>query len=195
MHYWGPDQCKLRASNISKMNYMIQTSNRLELVNCQLQLAHQQTACTIVITMAQLLHNRRHPRRHQRKTVWVRPWLERRLQFGHYFRLLEELRIEDERSFRNFLRVDPRMFHELLQRLEHRISKQDTWYRKSIEPGLELANTLRYLASGDNYHSLMYAFRVAYYTVSNFIPEVSNNYWHFCINAIIYDVISCRVSY
>ena len=32
-------------------------------------------------------------------------------------RLLEELRLEDEASFRNFFRMIPRMFHDLLQTL------------------------------------------------------------------------------
>jgi hypothetical protein len=66
-----------------------------------------------------------------------------------YLKLLHKLRLEDEHSFRNFVRTDPRIFHELHQRLEPRLSKKDTWFRKSIDPGLKLAVTLRHLASGD----------------------------------------------
>ena len=63
---------------------------------------------------------------------------------------MEELRVEDVRAFKNFLRMDPDMFQELLQRLVPRL----------------------YLASGDNYHSLMYSFRVPHNTISKVIPEV-----------------------
>ena len=50
--------------------------------------------------------------------------------------------------------------------------EQDTAYRQSLRPGLKVAITMRYLASGDSYHSLMYAFRVPHNTISKFIPEV-----------------------
>ena len=45
------------------------------------------------------------------RSCWVRPWLfaERGLQFGHYDRLLAELRMEDEQLFFNFLRMPPEM--------------------------------------------------------------------------------------
>ncbi len=66
-----------------------------------------------------------------------------------------ELQDEDVAGFRNFMRMDPAMFQELLQHLGDRIRKQDTWYRKALELDLKLAITLRHLAAGDNYHSLM----------------------------------------
>ena len=64
------------------------------------------------------------------------------------------------------------MLHELLVRLGDRISKKDTWYRKALEPGLKLAMTLLYLGAGDNYHSLMYGFRVAHNAISLIIRDV-----------------------
>jgi len=145
--------------------------NRLQLLNWQLQLNHQQNVNNMLLLRVQEEH-RRVQRRRQRRTVWVRPWLERRVQLGQYTRLMEELRLEDVRAFKNFVRVEPEMFEEIVQRVSHRIWKQDTAYRKSLQPGLKVAITLRYLASGDNYHSLMYAFRVPHNTISLFIPEV-----------------------
>ncbi len=71
-----------------------------------------------------------------------------------------ELRDEDVAGFRNFMRMDPAMFQELLHRLDGQIRKQDKWYQKALERGLKLAITLRHLAAGNNYHSLMYSFRV-----------------------------------
>jgi len=112
---------------------------------------------------------RRRPRRFQ-----TRPWLteERRRLYGHYTRLMEELRVEDPQFFFNYLRMKPAMFDELVQRVGPRIEKQDTRMRKALSPGLKLAITIRYLATGDKYPTLMYSFRVARNTVALIIPEV-----------------------
>ena len=110
--------------------------------------------------------------RRRRRRFWVRTWLLRRPEYGQYENLMKELEMEDTSGFKNFLRMEPAMFYELLQRLSLRISKKDTWFRKAHEPGLRLAITLRYLASGDNYHSLMYGFRVAHNTISLTVREV-----------------------
>ena len=49
----------------------------------------------------------RRPRRYQ-----THPWLaeERRRLYGHYARLMEELRVEDPQSFFNYPRMEPAMF-------------------------------------------------------------------------------------
>ena len=47
----------------------------------------------------------------------MKPWLSRRLDCGHYDRLMRELEAEDVLSFRNFVRMDPAMFREVLQRV------------------------------------------------------------------------------
>ncbi len=85
---------------------------------------------------------------------------------------MDELRVEDVRSFRNFLRMEPAMFQEVVDRLIPRITKVDTFCRKALAPGLKLAITLKYLASGDNYHSLMYGFRVPHNSISIIIRDV-----------------------
>ena len=64
------------------------------------------------------------------------------------------------------------MFHKLLRRLTPRLSKQVTKWRKALQPGLKLAITLRFLASGDNYHSLSFAFRVPHNTISLFVMDI-----------------------
>jgi hypothetical protein len=111
-------------------------------------------------------------RRQRRRAFWVRPWLLRRPQFGQYERLMRELQREDVTAFRNFVRVPPALFRELLERVGPRIQKKDTHWRKALPAALKIAVTLRYLATGNSYRSLQYGFRVAFNTISKFIPEV-----------------------
>ena len=159
-------------SLIPKMNNLLnQRRNRLQLFNWVLQLNRQQNMNNMM--MVQVLQmNRRVQRR--RRAVWVRPWLERRIELGQYSRLMEELQVEDVRAFKNFMRMDPEMFHELLGRMTPRLTKIDTFCRKALSPGLKLSITLRYLASGDSYHSLMYGFRVPHNSISLIVKEVCN---------------------
>jgi hypothetical protein len=121
----------------------------------------QQEQILVEIEIAQIVNRRRRRRRPRR--YWVRPWLsaDRRLQFGQYDTLMRELRMDDTNSFFIFLRMEPAMFDELLERVGPRIQKKDTGWRKALEPGIKLAITIRHLASGDKYSSLLYNFRFA----------------------------------
>ena len=92
------------------------------------------------------------PRRMRRKAprrrrVWVRQWLDvdRRLQHGHYHRLMYGLRYKDSASYFNFPHVPPDLFDELLGRLGLLIAKQDTPHQKPLETGLKLAMAMRNL--------------------------------------------------
>lgn len=85
------------------------------------------------------------------RSAWTRGWVKRRREFGIYDQLMVELRREDPKAFKNFLRMPPEMFDEIFARIEHRLTKQHTWYREPLEPGLKLAVTLRHLASGAKY--------------------------------------------
>ena len=103
----------------------------------------------------------------------MRPWIERRSLYGNYSNLMRELERESQGDFINYMRMEPRMFHELLLRLTPRLTKQDTNYRRALEPGLKLAITLiRYMATGDTYHSLSYSFRVPHNTISGVVKEM-----------------------
>jgi hypothetical protein len=110
-------------------------------------------------------------KRKAKRALWAKSWLLRRPEYGQYEKLLGEFLRYDPAAFHNFTRLTPEMFHELLESITPRIEKKDTFMRKSLEPGLKLAITLRYLASGDSYPSLQYAFRVAHNTISLLIPE------------------------
>ena len=104
--------------------------------------------------------------------MWVRPWILRRPDLGLYGRLMVELRREDPTAFHNFMRMPPAMYDELLERLTPRLRKMDTWWRRSLEPGLKLALTLRHLASGAKYHDMQYGWRVPHNTMSKVVREV-----------------------
>ena len=51
---------------------------------------------------------------------------DRRRQFGLYDQLMTELRREDQKSFVKFMRMQPEMFDEILERVGPRITKQYT---------------------------------------------------------------------
>ncbi|KAI4813182.1 hypothetical protein KUCAC02_024528, partial [Chaenocephalus aceratus] len=121
------------------------------------------------------LKGRGKPRRRRKpRSMWVRKWLseKRRERYGHYSTLLNELKTEDEKAFFNYTRLPRGLYDEVLRRVEGRIEKKDTWYRKSLPPGLKLSITLRHLACGDNYPSLSYNFRVSPNTISLINNEV-----------------------
>jgi hypothetical protein len=82
------------------------------------------------------------------KRLWQREWLSRRGELGAYETLIAEMREEDEASFLNFLRMSPGTFDELLMKVTPLIDKHTTNLRKPISPGIRLAVTLRYLATG-----------------------------------------------
>jgi len=132
-------------------------------------LQHQQNLMELALHQ---IHVTRRRRRRGQRRYWVRPWIGRRRQFGLYDQLLVELRNEDQKAFKNFMRMPPEMFDELLTRMGPRISKQNTNYREALEPGLKLAVTLRHLASGTMYRSMSYGWRVPHNTIALFIPEV-----------------------
>ena len=164
-----------------------QRRNRLQLVHWLVQLNQQQNANNML--MLQVQEERARQQRRRRRTAWVRAWLggERRLSFGHYHRLMAELREEDVAAFKNFVRVEPAMFDEIVERVKDRVWKQDTNYRKAVDPGLKVALTMRYLACGDNHHSKIYAWRVPHNTIFLFIPEVCKA----IVEAYTDEVIAC----
>lgn len=75
-------------------------------------------------------------------------------------------------SFKNFARMTSADFENLINIVGHKIKKQDTNFRNAIPVKERLAITLRFLASGDSFHSLMYLFRVSKQSISSIIPEV-----------------------
>lgn len=110
-------------------------------------------------------------RRRKRRRVWVEPYLHRRMEQGHYNNLMEELANEAPELFKNYTRTSKALFDEIVERVTPHIKKQTTWWRDPLEPGLRVAITLRFLATGDSYMTLQYSFRVSHNTISGIVPE------------------------
>jgi len=82
----------------------------------------------------------------RKRTIWMQPWIANRQTQGAYHTLLQEL---DDKSYRNFLRMDRGSFETLLHKVAQYIRRQDTTMRLSITPEERLAVTLQYLATGE----------------------------------------------
>ena len=142
-------------------------------------------ACLLLITAGIFLLQQQQPaapptrparpaqiRRRRKKRIWAREWLTRRSVLGDFEQLMEEMNKEDERGFRNFMRIKPDLFQELVHRLTPRLKKMTTNMRSPLPVGLKLAVTLRFLATGDSFTSLQYSFRVSKSAISRFLPLV-----------------------
>lgn len=147
---------------------MASRAHKLKLLKLQVALACEGAIIDVALCML-IMKKKKHDKK--RRSMWSRSWLLRRPLYGQYEQLVHELQREDVSGFKNFLRMDMNMFRELLDRVGHRIKKQETFWRKPVSPGLRLAITLRYLSTGSSYKSLSYAFRVAHNTISLIIPE------------------------
>lgn len=109
--------------------------------------------------------------KNKRKRKWVREWIRRRASNDVTKTLIEELRTEDDKGFKEFARISFEEYEYLLAKVRPIISKQDTNMRRAITAETRLLITLRFLASGDSYRSLMFFFRVPHNTISGIIPS------------------------
>ncbi|KAI4455657.1 hypothetical protein MML48_9g00000113 [Holotrichia oblita] len=112
--------------------------------------------------------------------MWSRNWLQRRDHGRDVLHMLnDELLTEDNLAYTNYLRMRNKEFEILLKGIETTIMKQDTNMRCSISPKNRLQLTLRFLATGESYRSLMYATRIHETTISRIVPEVCEAIYNF----------------
>lgn len=110
--------------------------------------------------------------RNRKRRLWVRSWIKRRDIDNTAQNLIRDLRNEEtDEEFRNFFHMSPQQFDILLEKVSPIISKKDTNFRKAISAETRLTITLRYLASGDSYRSLMLLFRVPHNTISGIVSN------------------------
>ncbi|XP_039761859.1 uncharacterized protein LOC120635018 [Pararge aegeria] len=108
-------------------------------------------------------------KRRKKPRCWVRPFLQRRNEETNKF--VEEIKIDPLSGFKNFTRISCEDFELLVNAVSPLIAKQDTNYRKCVPVSIRLAITLRYLATGDSFASLMYLFKVSKELIARIVPE------------------------
>lgn len=125
-------------------------------------------AITTTAVLATYIKRRIENRRN--RSCWNKPWLNKTM--GNLGITNEFKECNDLKAFKNYLRMDEPTFDKLLDKIEYRITKTDTFFRNSISPKEKLIITLRYLATGESFMSLQYNFRISNNTISLFIPIV-----------------------
>lgn len=102
-------------------------------------------ACAAFIVISEE-NNKKRPRRHPR--YWQRSFLQARKNYSGSH-LLTDLKVDDAAGFKIFCRMSVTDFEYLLNLVGPKIAKRNTLHER-------LAVTLRFLATGDSYTSLMY---------------------------------------
>lgn len=123
---------------------------------------------SIILIASALLLQKNNQKLRQRQW-WVKPWLSRKR--GNIGLPTEMQLIEDEKSYKNYLRMNEETFNKLLGKVSKHIIKE-SYTRECISPREKLIVTLRFLATGETFRSLMYNFRIHESTISLFIPLV-----------------------
>lgn len=85
---------------------------------------------------------------------------------------LNELVAESSNEFKKFTRMSSVDFEYLLNKVSTQISKKNTQLREAIPARIRLVVTLRYLATGDDFESLHFLFKISPQLISQIIPEV-----------------------
>lgn len=117
-----------------------------------------------------ILRKKKREKRHK-KRIWVREWIRRRESEDVTKKLIHEVRKEDPNTFKGMFRMSGDQFDMILDKIRPIISKQNTRFRNAIPPETRLLITLKYLATGDSYRSLMHFFRVPHNTISGIVPS------------------------
>ena len=104
----------------------------------------------------------------------TRQWIQRREEKGFYTNIVEELRVEDTKTYEEMLRMNYDTFKFILKEIEQDITSIALMSGglKSISPGEPLTLTLLYLATDESHRSLSFQFRISQRTISYIIQEV-----------------------
>lgn len=129
-------------------------------------------------------------KRKRQHRYWVRSLLSKRVNDGA-IQLMNDIQndyigLHGElcSSFHNFLRMFSSDFEELITLIGGKVAKLNTNFRDSISVKDRLAVTLRFLATGDSYQSLMYLCKISVTSISRIIPIVCD-----ALNEVLNDYI------
>ena len=130
----------------------IQPADRLRLLGAMLQLQNNRLMQNVAFHL-DLGHRRGHrcPRQ-----CWVRKWILERPLFGQYEVLMDQLLNFDLYGCSNFVRLSSDLFRVLVERVGPVIQKEKTRFCQPLPSGLNIAITLRYLATGDSNKTLVW---------------------------------------
>ena len=68
--------------------------------------------------------------------------------------------------------MPPAMLDEIVQKLTPRLTNKYTNFRKSLEPGLQVAITIRHMALGTTYKNMQYDWRVPHNCISVIVTKL-----------------------
>ena len=120
-------------------------------------------------------------------TVVRRFWARTSLNSKKWYsgnNLIRDLLLDDTRTlkfeyrcnagFRNFFRMSSMEFERILNMIGPKITQNETDFRRVIPINERLGLTLRFLSSGDSFHSLTYTFKIPQQVIARVILEVCN---------------------
>ena len=87
----------------------MERERRLVLLDCLMAIQHNQMQMNILMAKMQAILDRR-----KERTCWVRHWITLRPHQGASGNLMHLLRNEDVQGFRNFTRITPAMFADMV---------------------------------------------------------------------------------
>ena len=122
-------------------------------------------ACLVIALILDEDKKKRGPTR-----LWIRP----REEEGMFSNLVQELLVEDTKTYMEMMRMNYESFKEILRFIEPYITpKHSTIETKTVSPAERLVLTIRFLATGETFRSLHFQFRIGERAISYITEEVT----------------------